>query len=588
MTRHLSLEEARRARTWNLAIAAVILGPDVPYHDIGHDRRWDGLGGFSVDRRDGAWWCFGTEEGGHSAVALARFLLKGSSWDDAVTWVQSLLAAHAGTGPCDSEVAEDDTSAARAHASAFRARQIVAGRTPIDGTGDSVCERYLRGLGCTQWPAALPLYRLPNARAGEDAIVVDLIASGRPVAVQLTYIDALAAKSVHEPDRRRFNLEPYRSDAVIPIAAAEPGTVDVAADRIIVEGLEKGLAIFQVKQPGWAITAVPGIGALQHQQPARHGERIIVFRDGDLKSSPADKALQAGVDALILAGATVRTTQTPDGASAKSILQDPKQGKRALKRLLAKPAGGALSFEGKVSQLAGLPETEYEKARKATAKAHEVRVRHLDKEVGAARKRLKPLPSAPEAVEELPYTGAIDLAASLDSAVRVMPAFLVAPRHYYDVMALWSAATYLVQSEQVALTIMPQLAFQSVGPESGKSTALEIVATLSCRGRLRSSYTAATVFRGISEHAYTYCLVDLHTVLTDPRCDLHQIVKACHRRAEAFVDRCEDKPGGGRYIETFWCWAALAGQASALCLRRCRGARSSCRCAPRCRRKPVR
>jgi hypothetical protein len=54
------------------------------------------------------------------------------------------------------------------------------------------------------------------------------------------------------------------------------------------------------------------------------------------------------------------------------------------------------------------------------------------------------------------------------------------------------------------------------------------------------------------------CLVDLHTVLTDPRSELHQVVKACHRRAEATVDRTEENSKRGRYIKAFRCWAALA------------------------------
>jgi hypothetical protein len=90
----LTLEAAKRARTWNLAIAAVILGGDVPYQDIGHDRHWDGLGGFSVDHRDGAWYCFGTEEGGYSSRKLVHFLLRGGSWTDSDTWLQSFLNTH--------------------------------------------------------------------------------------------------------------------------------------------------------------------------------------------------------------------------------------------------------------------------------------------------------------------------------------------------------------------------------------------------------------------------------------------------------------------------------------------------------------
>src|SRR6516165_4583175 len=62
----LSAAEAKRAQSWNTVIANVILGSDVPYQDIGHDRHWSGLGGFSVDRRDGAWYCHATGAGGYS------------------------------------------------------------------------------------------------------------------------------------------------------------------------------------------------------------------------------------------------------------------------------------------------------------------------------------------------------------------------------------------------------------------------------------------------------------------------------------------------------------------------------------------
>jgi hypothetical protein len=74
----LSLDETARARSWNLEIAAVILA-DLPYDDIAHDRRWQNLGGFSIDRRDGAWWSFAAEKGGYSAEQMVAFLRSGCS-----------------------------------------------------------------------------------------------------------------------------------------------------------------------------------------------------------------------------------------------------------------------------------------------------------------------------------------------------------------------------------------------------------------------------------------------------------------------------------------------------------------------------
>jgi hypothetical protein len=48
------------------------------------------------------------------------------------------------------------------------------------------------------------------------------------------------------------------------IAEREPGTVDLATDLIITEGLENGLSVARVKKPGWQIIALPGIAALAH------------------------------------------------------------------------------------------------------------------------------------------------------------------------------------------------------------------------------------------------------------------------------------------------------------------------------------
>jgi hypothetical protein len=58
MSEKLSADDRKRAQTWNLEIAAIILG-EVPFQDIGHDRRWEGLGGFSVDRRSVVLFCHG-------------------------------------------------------------------------------------------------------------------------------------------------------------------------------------------------------------------------------------------------------------------------------------------------------------------------------------------------------------------------------------------------------------------------------------------------------------------------------------------------------------------------------------------------
>src|SRR5262249_12587936 len=159
---------------------------------------------------------------------------------------------------------------------------------------------------------------------------------------------------------------------------AATGAVDIACDVVAVEGLENLLSVALVRQPAWRLVGAPGVGVLRHLSPARKAERWVIFQDSDPEDSPAAKGLQDGADALILAGPIVRVTARAAG-DANTLLQDPKHGLRALRRLLAKPAGAALSFEGETRRLASLPETAYEKARKEAAATYGVRVSHLDR-----------------------------------------------------------------------------------------------------------------------------------------------------------------------------------------------------------------
>jgi putative DNA primase/helicase len=559
MTGSFSAADRKRARTWNLSIAAAILGPEVPYQDIGHDRRFDGFGGFSVDRRDGAWWCFGTEEGGYNAVALARFLLKGS-WDDAEAWVRAFIAARPGEGPSTAEVADDDASETRALISAFRAREILARAVPIDGIdGDGTDGlRYLRSRGLTP-PYPIELKWVSDTRAGEGAIVVELVASDRPVAILCTYVDATSRKSVHRPSRRRFNLEPNRPDAVMSIAPAAMGAVDIACDVVGTEGLENLLSIALVRQPAWRLIGLPGIGALQHLSPARKGERWIVFQDSDPVDSPAAKGLQAGVDAMILAGAIVRVTERAAG-DPNALLQNPKQGLRALRRLLAKPAGAALSFEGEARRLAGLPPTAYEKARKAAAAAHGVRVSHLDREVGKLR------PKAPDEDEETagvisvpedpPWTAPIPpLGEILDTIAAQLRRFMVMTEEQVTAVTLWNSASHLVHSIKLRLEVFPKLAIQSKDPESGKSRLLTLVWNTVPHPKMWTNPTGAFLVRAIGYGYPSLCLDELQ--YAEDR-NLLRVIDASQYRVQAYVPLLVPTKSGAYLPREFPVWTPMA------------------------------
>src|SRR5262249_4982719 len=129
---------------------------------------------------------------------------------------------------------------------------------------------------------------LPNARAGESAVVGLLRSHERIVGVELTYIDANCRKSLRRPDRRHFMRE-RASDAVFELQATTAGVRDFQYDRLVFEGLADGLSGILLQRP-CRIVALPGIKALRHISVAK-GERVLVVADGDEKDSSAYKGL---------------------------------------------------------------------------------------------------------------------------------------------------------------------------------------------------------------------------------------------------------------------------------------------------------
>jgi hypothetical protein len=334
----------------------------------------------------------------------------------------------------------------------------------------------------------------------------------------------------------------------------------------VCEGVEDALSIWMLER-GRAIIGVPGVGAIQHLD-LKKGDSVLVWKDGDEEGSAAAKVLTAGVDTLLLNDIAVRVTRTPPDADANIILQ--KQGLDALRELAARPPEAMLSFNGHIIQLSRITDAvAFAKKRKAIAevfKSEGIGVGVVDDEVKKLRRAETAAAAAAASGDEGSYEppkdpeweGEVDLGAALDSAVAAMPRFLVAPAYVYDTTALWSANTYLVQSEEIGLPVAPQLGFQSLVENSGKSVAIEIVATIAHRGYLRASYTAATLFRRINQDLVTPCLSEFHNILGDKDKDLLAIIDACHRRSEAYVDRTETDPQGKRYVVSYKCWASLA------------------------------
>jgi hypothetical protein len=568
MTRRLDPAEYERARTFLVEIAQTLLPEGTTWRTEGDQRRAGHSGGLSINCRTAAWHFWGEGEGGYSPIILIAKLRPGYSFEECVVWLKAFLETHPGTGSCTTEPDDDDSDAgAPSPASVARAREVLDTMQRAEGTP---AETYLRSRG-VEPPFPDCFGYIEDARCGEGALVAVLTAHERKVGVQVGYLTPDGKKSLVSPQRERFHMERQKGAIfrLPPTAEALAGPRDPVFDFLIGEGIEDALTLRQLGRP-CTVLGLPGIGTLSHLDLPKKS-RVGIFEDGDAKDSPADLGCIRGIDHLLDAGMYVWTVPTPLGLDANAILTEPNLGIEELRRMLRREnlRPGELSFQARITKLA-----QRDSARDPVAFAHErtaiskifkVSVATIDAALKKLRPKAPPPGGAGSTGEEPapppdpPWEKTLPpLSTMLDNAVAATRRFLVADDFHYHVIALWTLVTHLVHSAQVALPIMPQLAFQSRGHDSGKSTALEITATLALKGQARSSYTASTLFRRIAEHEMTFCLSELHNILTARNTEMRAIVDACHRRTEAFIDRTETDSKGRRYVVTYRCWAALA------------------------------
>ena len=353
---------------------------------------------------------------------------------------------------------DDGEGGAAVGASRLQCENFLAATVPIAGTAG---EMYLRsrGLERRHTPTALAsLCRMPASV--KAALVATLQAPhGRlVVGVQLTYLDPAGRKSTVEPPRRRFNLEKSPGAGFL-LRSSAGGTL------LIGEGLEDGLSLTLLGTgPGPRLARY---WRLETSLELPKDRAVVVFRDGDAPGKPADRGLVAGVDHLLLEGAAVKVTNTPDGQDANSILQA--AGPDALRALIDDAAEAELSLDGDIQRIARLDGGDYERERHLVAQRHKpVRLTSIDSEV----QRLRPKPEDPVdpttllIEEDEPWLGPVDLATTLDGILVEFKRYIVASETQLVAVVAWCAFTHLVHHPIIRLAIAPQLAVQAPTPDS--------------------------------------------------------------------------------------------------------------------------
>jgi hypothetical protein len=496
----LSAADFERARTWMLDIAETLL-PGVRCRDEGGERRYLGQGGLIVNRRSGVWYSHAAKRGGHSAVALVKFL-KQSGAEEAAVWVRAWLATHPGTGSCDGDAGDDDDGSPASAAEARRYLDIS-----IDIVG-SPAEDYLKSR---RLDAPFPATGyIPYARCGEGGLTGILTSHDRIVGVQILYLDPEGKKSTVTPLRRRLMLE-TAPDAVFSMPYM--GSSD---DVVVCEGLEDALSVFRYGKRRCRIVGLPGIGVLRHLKFPR-GTKVTVVCDGDAPGGPADKALHDGIDRLILDGVDVYVTATPPlGVDANDILQQ--AGVDGLVTFLNSAVPAALSLRGEVEKLARLDQLDYAQIRNVEAKRLGITVSILDREVQKVRDRIAAAAQAAQPDKDdwtdiedtlvwpTPVVGA-ELLADL---AQCAGEYVVMSDVQRWTVALWVLFTHCFAAANNA----PKLWIKSAERRSGKTRLLELLNHLAARALATNYISAAMLPRVIDQYHPTLLMDEVDTFLS--------------------------------------------------------------------------
>ena len=202
-----------------------------------------------------------------------------------------------------------------------------------------------------------------------------------------------------------------------------------------------------------------------------------------------------------------------------------------------------------------LDDVAYDQQRDVLAKGLGIRASTLDAQRKSARKEL-----AEDENQTLflrssePCAEPVDGTELLNALVTVINEYLILPEGAAEAMALWTLHTYCHD----AAWIDPLLAVLSPTKRCGKTTAMNLLGSISDKPLLASNCTSATLFRGIEKYKPTLLLDEAETFITDNE-EMRGVINSGHNRASAQILRAV--PIGDSYdVKPFstWCPKAIA------------------------------
>jgi putative DNA primase/helicase len=195
------------------------------------------------------------------------------------------------------------------------------------------------------------------------------------------------------------------------------------------------------------------------------------------------------------------------------------------------------SFEEELfRRLAALPPTDYDRMRKLEAAKLGVRPLTLDREVDSRRPRScreNMQGTATEFSSPQPWQSPVNPADLLSDVAGAFYRYLALPPGAADALALWTAHTHCYE----AFPHTPRCHCSSPDKGCGKTTTLDVLATMTPRPMRAENITSAVLFRLVDQHRPTLLLDEVDSYLNDAD-ELRGLLNAGHKRG-ARAYRCE-------------------------------------------------
>jgi len=200
------------------------------------------------------------------------------------------------------------------------------------------------------------------------------------------------------------------------------------------------------------------------------------------------------------------------------------------------PVTDSVNDEQTFVRLAALPRTEYDRRRKAEAKALGIRPATLDAEVDARRPQTNGTVqgTAVDFPDVEPWGTPVEGPDLLNEVSESLSRYVAMSRAAADVVALYSAHTHCFE----AFSHTPRLNISSAEKNCGKTTTLDVMATIVARPLRAESMTPAVMFRLVALCKPTLLLDEVDSYRLDEAEELRGLLNAGHKRG-GVAYRCE-------------------------------------------------